>query len=449
MVKETNLYALQQDAHSSRKKWADLDVSELQKYIGLRIFMGYHVLPSFRAYWASFPIDGGVVLAPSVMSRDRFESIRSHLHFSDNEDPRAKDDRYWKIRPVMELLDERFRTVYVPTQKVCVDESLFLYRGRHSGVQFIPSKRSRYGLKVFKLCESDGPCTGYTSVFNVYLGGEKDKPKPKEQLVSYKTVVNLLERAEFLDKGYTVYMDNFYSSPTLFHDLQARKTFAVGTVGPNRKHMPNFTVKKKGELEFASSPLGMLALRWVDKKKVNLLSTIHKNPDLKEVASKVPGKVKTKPQVVLDYNLGKTGVDVSDQMASYYNIRRKSVKWYQTLFWHMVDMALCNSFLVWKYLGGRTRSNASQLQFRKDLIIGWLGYDNWQSPRKRPCPVARPVAVDCLLEENDRWLKCRWCYTHWKSRKDTRYWCPQCRVPLCPGHCFNSYHSEQSNSQDD
>ena len=57
-----------------------------------------------------------------------------------------------------------------------------------------------------------------------------EKPKKKDQLISYKTVVSLLDRAKLLDKNYILYTDNWYSSPTLFHDLQASKTCAVGTV---------------------------------------------------------------------------------------------------------------------------------------------------------------------------------------------------------------------------
>ena len=445
MVKETNRYAIQQAKPYYRNKWVDLDVSEVQKYIGLRIFMGYHVLPTFRDYWATDLLEGGVGLPATIMSRDRFESIRAHLHFSDNLDPRAKEDRYWKIRPVIEILDERFRTVYVPAQKVCIDESLFLYRGRHHAVQFIPTKRSRYGLKVFKLCESDGPATGYTSAFSVYLGGEKKNPAKKDQLISYKTVVNLLDRANLLDLNYIVYMDNFYSSPTLFHDLQARKTAAVGTVGTNRKFMPTLEVKKKGDVDFASSPLGMLALAWMDRKRVNLLSTIHRNPDLQEVQCREPGETKIKPGIVLDYNHGKTGVDVSDQMTSYYQTRRKSVKWYQTLFWHLVDQAVVNAYLVWKILGGPSRAKSPQITFRKALLRDWFGMaaPDYQSPPKK-----RPLSTDCLLEKASKYRRCRWCRSAWKTRKDTKYWCRQCAVHLCPGHCFNSYHAKQSNSSD-
>ena len=451
MVKETNRYATQQSNPSyyrKCRKWVDLDVSDVQKFIGLRIFMGYHYLPSFHDYWRDDPIDGGVTLPSLVMSRDKFFRIKAHLHFSDNMHPDAKTDRYWKIRPVINILDERFRTVYTPTQKVCIDESLFLYRGRHHAVQFIKTKRSRYGLKVFKLCESDGPITGYTSAFSVYLGGEGKKPTKKDQLISYTTVVQLLERAKLLDKNYILFTDNWYSSPTLFHDLQARKTAAIGTVSINRKHMPSLDVKKPGDVDYCTSPLGMLAMSWMDRRRVNLLTTIHKEPDMKDVKCQKPGEWTKKPQIVLDYNLGKTGVDVSDQMASYYQTRRKSVKWYQTLFWHLVDTAVVNAFLVWKILGGQDRVNAKQLQFRKDLIRVWFGMDspNFISPLKRPF-----ASRNCLLEliPDGKWRKCRWCTRHWKARKDTKYWCRQCEYPLCAGHCFNMYHAEQESSDPD
>ena len=84
MVKETNLYARQQSTRSSSKDWVDVTVDDLQKYIGLRIYMGYLILPTYRDYWASNLLDGNVGLPPVVMSRDKFESIQAHLHFSDN-----------------------------------------------------------------------------------------------------------------------------------------------------------------------------------------------------------------------------------------------------------------------------------------------------------------------------------------------------------------------------
>ena len=37
--------------------------------------------------------------------------------------------------------------------------------------------------------------------------------------------------------------------------------------------------------------------------------------------------------------------------------------------------------------------------------------------------------------------RCRVCYRK-GSRKDTRYLCKECNVPLCLGKCFENYHSK-------
>ena len=41
-----------------------------------------------------------------------------------------------------------------------------------------------------------------------------------------------------------------------------------------------------------------------------------------------------KPQAVLDYNGGKQGIDLSDQLSAYDTCLRGSVKWYQKR-WHL------------------------------------------------------------------------------------------------------------------
>ena len=38
-----------------------------------------------------------------------------------------------------------------------------------------------------------------------------------------------------------------------------------------------------------------------------------------------------KPKVVIDYNKGKSSVDLSDKMPSYSSLHRKTVKWYRKL----------------------------------------------------------------------------------------------------------------------
>ncbi|XP_047478497.1 piggyBac transposable element-derived protein 4-like [Penaeus chinensis] len=246
------------------------------------------------------------------MSRDRFDILTSALHFANNEGEHSAEDRLWKLRPVIDVLDSTYRSVFVPRKNVTVDESLWAFKGRHQALQYNPSKRARRGLKVYKLCSSDGPEAGYTAAFNIYMGQDRG-----EFPASMKAVDDLMEKAKLLDKGYQLYTDNWYSSPTLFHYLQARKTTSVGTVralGPAG--------------ESGSSKTGMLCLQWLDKRPVAMLSTAHTS----KVVTLPPnrqGMERSKPEVVVSYNNGMKGVDLSDQLAQSYPATKKTIKWYK------------------------------------------------------------------------------------------------------------------------
>ena len=54
---------------------------------------------------------------------------------------------------------------------MAIDEYLSLWKGCLSFRVYIPSKRERYGIKIFMLCESK---TGYLSNFIIYTGSSID-----------------------------------------------------------------------------------------------------------------------------------------------------------------------------------------------------------------------------------------------------------------------------------
>ena len=51
-----------------------------------------------------------------------------------------------------------------------------------------------------------------------------------------KTVMSLMDL--FLDKGYNLFMDNYYTSVGLFEELEERKALSCGTVRSNRLALP-------------------------------------------------------------------------------------------------------------------------------------------------------------------------------------------------------------------
>ena len=166
------------------RAWGDLTDVELDTFIGLRFLMGIDKKAEQRMYWNILGPHYQPIF-PENMARDRFEAIQHMIHFADNEEDRVEEDRVWKLRTVIDLLNYQCSTVYIPRQIVSVDESLWNFKGRLGFRQFNPSKRARYGVKVYKLSESTGRAAGYTSAFKIYTGQDKTT---KDTNVSMKVV---------------------------------------------------------------------------------------------------------------------------------------------------------------------------------------------------------------------------------------------------------------------
>jgi len=103
---------------------------------------------------------------------------------------------------------------------LAVDEVILKFKGRIVFKQYIQKKRKRFGIKIFKLCDS----TGYTYGMKVYLG--KDRQRAAQHLTgTHNTVANLTRGVEGF--GHKLHMDNFFSSPYHYDDLVYNKFFVV------------------------------------------------------------------------------------------------------------------------------------------------------------------------------------------------------------------------------
>ena len=264
LVEQTNLYASQYiemhpelGPHSFAKKWRETNREEMGKFLALSLLMGIVKKPSIRHYWSLDPLLKGSVFN-SVMGRNRFQAILGFLHFANNEfydpdDPRR--DRLYKIRPVVEYLVTKFKTVYLPTENVCIDEELLLWKGRLIVKQYIPSKRYRFGIKLFSLCED----SGYLWNSYIYLGKNENLTEEEKLWDSHLgksgAVVPRLMNGLF-GVGYKLYLDNWYTSHKLFSYLEENGTAACGTARANRIDLPGSFKKAalpKGEFRFRRS----------------------------------------------------------------------------------------------------------------------------------------------------------------------------------------------------
>ena len=85
-------------------------------------------------------------------------------------------------------------------------------------------KTSKVGYKGMDVCRF---CVISS---DIYCGANSSEPIHPKGL-AYGVVMKLVE--PLLNKGYSVYMDNFYSSSALFEDLLSKNTCAVGTLRTN------------------------------------------------------------------------------------------------------------------------------------------------------------------------------------------------------------------------
>ncbi|KAJ8928035.1 hypothetical protein NQ314_019446 [Rhamnusium bicolor] len=98
--------------------------------------------------------------------------------------------------------------------------------------------------------------TGFCLDFIVYTGSSTNVDpleKKNERIGKSGQVVTTLMNP-YLNKNHTIYLDNWYNSPTLSLLLHDNKTNSCGTIKKNRKFMPKLDEKlKRGEMSFRSS----------------------------------------------------------------------------------------------------------------------------------------------------------------------------------------------------
>ena len=111
-------------------------------FLGILIVSGYNPLGSKRDYWSTEDDLRNKVIY-EAMTRDRFEVIMKCLQFKDN-DTLDKNDKYSKIRPLLDYLQGKFLEHFVPSQKISLDEAMIEYFGRHGCKQAIRNKPIRF-----------------------------------------------------------------------------------------------------------------------------------------------------------------------------------------------------------------------------------------------------------------------------------------------------------------
>lgn len=91
IVFQTNLYARQQNVNTTFQ----IDMHELMVFIGIVQYMGVDSLPAIEDYWRTHT---RVAQVADLISSKRFRTIRSLLHFNNNDNLQGTTDRFFKVR---------------------------------------------------------------------------------------------------------------------------------------------------------------------------------------------------------------------------------------------------------------------------------------------------------------------------------------------------------------
>ena len=214
-----------------------------------------------------------------LFTRDRFSTLLSHIHLVSRGE--GEGDKLAKVRWLLDHITQRCLSLYSPSENLAVDEAMIPFKGRIGFKQYIPSKPTKWGIKVWSLADSSN---GFLCNFNVYTGASLvGGGNAIESLV-----LNLM--VPFEAKYHRLWMDNYFTSFPLLEKLKDKGIYASGTVRWNRVGFPvslkgvwnkskiaRLRPTQRGKFHSRQKD-GVVATIWFDNGIVSFLSNCPRRP---------------------------------------------------------------------------------------------------------------------------------------------------------------------------
>ncbi|XP_023210296.1 piggyBac transposable element-derived protein 4-like [Centruroides sculpturatus] len=377
MVTETNRYAKQVingyggNVPKYLKIWKPVTVKDIKGFLAIIFAMGIDRRPKLADYWSNLPPYVSKWYA-EICSRNRFYHLLRFFHLVDNSKlPGPKELGYSpsaRYQPLEDHANKVFRHHYTPHREICVDESLVGTKCHNPNIQYLPEKKHhKWGIKLWMLCDS---VSHYCLGFFTYKGAKSQAEKHNISKfgLGYTVVRQLVKLGNYDNKGYHVFIDNYFTSVPLVRGLYSRGTYCTGTVRALRKQLPlgfneRFAV---GQIKyFRSGPILACGFREHENnpQPVRLLSSHEGARDTKIV--KRHGVEKLKPQIVLSYNKFMGGVDTHDMMLYTYLDERRTRKCWRKVAFNIMARMMLNAYILYKEKSG---SRMTHQRFIQEVI---------------------------------------------------------------------------------
>ena len=105
------------------------------------------------------------------MSGRKFQTILSYLHVCDlHKQPLKTDPNYdpaYKVSGLQQLLEDRYKRLFIPGKNLSLDETLIRAFGRIKFKVRIVTKSARYGIKLYVITDA---VTAFVMQVIVYTG---------------------------------------------------------------------------------------------------------------------------------------------------------------------------------------------------------------------------------------------------------------------------------------
>ena len=268
------------------------------------------------------------------MSRERFKQIKRCIRFDKMSMREMR--RYGeqgKLAPIYKIWHrfiEACQKSYKAGSCVTIDESLVPFRGRCSFKVYMPSKPSKYGIKIWCMVDATN---AYLLNAQIYSGKSPDGPERQQASRVVRDLTTTIANS-----GRNVTCDNFFTDFNLAVELLDKNITLLGTLRKNKREIPLSFQALRHRIEQSamfgfSKDHHLMICSYVPKinKSVILLSTMHYD-NKKQVDEPF------KPNMIMDYNATKGGVDTLDLLVKNYSCKRNTNRWHLVIFYWMIDV---------------------------------------------------------------------------------------------------------------
>ena len=272
-----------------------------------------------------------------------------------------------------------------------------------------------------------------------------------------------------------LFFDNWFSTLDLMLYLKSMRILAVGTIRLNRigkcpiDNNKSLQKSGRGSMDYRTdNNSGIVIVKWIDNSVVQLISNFVGIEPMSEITRWCKTEKARKeipcPQIVKQYNKSMGGVDLADMLIALYRIPCKTKRWYQKIFWHLIDIAKVNAWILYRRHANQrqvpSKDQKSLLVFSSKIADALIHANKVVQPncrgrpskRKSVDPIPRgkkPIVAlpihDIRYDQIGHWPtpvtkknRCRNC------EMTCRMMCEKCNIYLClidGRNCFKDFHT--------